>query len=177
MSIPHGKRSLITSEKYILASNPNISVLSGGFAPRTVYTSYFCTFQSPPEAVHVCKSTQASRHGDSSGTQSVPALGQFLWCPWNFLYPCPPFSCAEVLHTSLSPSSLPDQFVQLLISISSFNLISDSFYYLRKSKLSLPVLMNHCAMCVGIREQDGFINTRLIKGTDLLLQWLLAKRL
>lgn len=177
MSIPHGKRSLITSEKYILASNPNISVLSGGFAPRTLYTNYFCTFQSPPEAVHVCKSTQALDMGT--------AVGHSLSLHWDNSSDAPGISCTpvllsavqKVLHTSLSPSSLPDQFVQLLISISSFNLISDSFYYLRKSKLSLPVLMNHCAMCVGIREQDGFINTRLIKGTDLLLQWLLAKRL
>lgn len=113
------------------------------------------------------------------------AVGHSLSLHWDNSSDAPGISCTpvllsavqKVLHTSLSPSSPPDQFVQLLISISSFNLISDSFYYLRKSKLSLPVLMNHCAMCVGIREQDGFINTLLIKGTDLLLQWLLAKRL
>lgn len=86
-------------------------------------------------------------------------------------------SFQKVLHTILSPSSLPEQFVQLQICISSFNLISDSCSCLRKSKLSLPVLMNHCIMCVGIREQDGFINTLLIKGTCLLFQWRLVKRL
>lgn len=48
---------------------------------------------------------------------------------------------------------LPDQFAQLLNGTSSFNLISDSCYYLRKSKLPLPVLMNHCTMCAGIRDK------------------------
>lgn len=72
---------------------------------------------------------------------------------------------------SLQLSSLPDHFAQLLICTSAFNLISDSCSYLRKSKLPLPVLMNHCAMCVGIREQDRFINTLLIKGTVPLFRW------
>lgn len=93
----------------------------------------------------------SSSHGDSLSLHWDNSFGEELLMPLEF--PLPLSAVQKVLHTSLSPSSLPDQFVQIQIYISSFNLISDSCYYLRKSKLSLPVLMNHCAMCVGIREQ------------------------
>lgn len=154
----------------------------GGFAQSTVCASYFCLFQSLSEFVHTSKST---RHGDCSGATVCPAprailLVRSCWCAWELPFPAAPIlpsTGTNVFHTSLSPSSLPDQLAQLQICTSSFNLISDSCYYLRKSKLPLPVLMNHCTMCVGIREQDEFINMLLIKGTVPLFQWLLVKGL
>lgn len=140
----------------------------GGFAPSTVCTSHFCTFQSPTGGGHVSKSTQALDMGTAVGhSLSLPWDNSFGGAPGIFPAPALLSAVQRVLHTSLSPSSLPHQPVQPQICISSFNLISDSCYCLRKSKLSLPVLMNHCNLCVGIREQDGFVNTLLIKGTDL----------
>lgn len=51
------------------------------------------------------------------------------------------------------------------IYTSCLNLISDRYYYLRKSKLPLPALMNYCTKYTGIWEPDRFINECLIKGT------------
>jgi len=131
--------------------------------------------------------SQALDTGTAAGPQSVPALRvillerrEELLMPLGITCTCSPIllsSGRKGFHTSLSPSSLPDQFAQLQICTSFFNLISDSCYYLRKSKLPLPVLMNHCTMCVGIREQDGFINMLLIEGIVPLFQQLLVKGL
>lgn len=152
----------------------------GGFALCALAIS--AHFKAP---VKLYIPAKALDMGTAVGPQSVPALRAILlvrscWCAWELPLPAAPIlpsTGTNVFHTSLSPSSLPDQLAQLQICTSSFNLISDSCYYLRKSKLPLPVLMNHCTMCVGIREQDEFINVLLIKGTVPLFQWLLVKGL
>lgn len=68
-----------------------------------------------------------------------------------------------VLTPSYPPTTSLSSF--RYICTSCLNLINTRCYYLRKSKLPLPVLMNYCTKCVGIWEQDRFINECLIKGT------------